>query len=77
MKQRIKDFFIKLISVKILVFFSIATILLWYNKIPWYGWLIASGFVFAARTTEKLVTLVIKERYKPCQELPTEEKRSE
>ena len=60
MKDRIKDFFIKLISVKIIVFFSISTLLLWNSKLPWYGWLIAAGFVFAARTTEKLVTLWIK-----------------
>jgi len=55
LKKRVKDFFIKIISVKIIVWFGVATTLLIMQRIPWYAWLVVSGMCFAARTTEKLL----------------------
>jgi len=54
--ERIKYFFIKLISIKIIGWFGTATVLLFFRLLPWWGWLIVSGMCFAARTTEKLLT---------------------
>ena len=58
--QRIKYFFIKFISIKIIGWFGTATVLLFFHLIPWWGWLIVSGMCFAARTTEKLLTKYIE-----------------
>lgn len=55
MKKRIKDFFIKLISIKVIVWFGSATVLLIIHRISPVMWLLISGMVFAARTTEKIV----------------------
>lgn len=55
MKSRIRDFFIKLISIKVIVWFGSATVLLILNRISPVMWLLISGMVFAARTTEKIV----------------------
>ena len=52
---RINDFFIKFISVKIIVWFGAATAAFFTGILPWYGWLIVSGMCFAARTTEKVI----------------------
>lgn len=60
MKERIKVFLIKIISVKIIFWFGSATIAFFLGILPWYGWLIVSGMCFAARTTEKLLTKYIQ-----------------
>jgi hypothetical protein len=54
-RTRIRDFVIKTISVKIIIWFGTATFLLWFQLIPWWGWLVISGMCFATRTTEKLL----------------------
>ena len=65
--ERIKYFFIKLISVKLIVWLGIITVLLFFSffmelyfEIIFIGWLIVSGMCFAARTTEKLLTKYIE-----------------
>ena len=59
---RIKDFFIKFISIKVILWFGTATVAFFLEILPWYGWLIVSGMCFAARTTEKiLIAYLLKE----------------
>ena len=55
MIKRIHDFFIKLISIKVILWFGSATFLLAFGKIKPIVWLIVSGMVFATRTTEKII----------------------
>lgn len=54
-KKRISDFFIKIISIKIIIWFGVATVALFMGLLPWVAWLAVSGMCFAARTTEKLL----------------------
>ncbi|KPK96017.1 hypothetical protein AMJ80_02435 [bacterium SM23_31] len=62
MSKRIKDFFIKLISIKVILWYGSASVLLFMGKITPIVWLIVSGMVFAARTTEKLLTKYIERK---------------
>lgn len=52
---RIKDFIIKTISVKIIIWFGVATGAFFIGILPWQGWLLVSGLCFASRTTEKVL----------------------
>lgn len=55
MKNRIKMFFVKLISIKVIIWYGSVTVLLFMEKVTPLIWLIVSGMVFAARTTEKII----------------------
>lgn len=52
---RIKSLVIKIISIKILLWYIPATVLFAYKILPWYAWLAISGMIFAIRTTEKIL----------------------
>jgi len=54
MKARLKEFIIKLLSLKTVVFI-IATVIFWTtDKLPWWGWLTACGMFLGLRYMEKL-----------------------
>ena len=62
MIKRIRDFFIKLVSIKVILWFGSTTYLLVIDKIKPLVWLIVSGMVFATRTTEKIIMRYIDKK---------------
>lgn len=60
MKERILNFFKKIWSVKILLWYTPATILMFMEKIPWWAWLISAGMIFATRETTKILLAYFK-----------------
>lgn len=55
MFKRIRDLFIKVISVKVLLWYIPATVLLCYGFIESWQWLLISGLVFVVRFAEKVI----------------------
>ena len=55
MLKRIRDLFIKVISVKVLLWYIPATVLLCYGFIESWQWLLISGLVFVVRFAEKVI----------------------
>lgn len=54
MKERIKDFFIKLLALKTVVFLTATALFIWGEEFPWYAWLISAAMFLGLRYMEKL-----------------------